>query len=571
MKTTKYIAVSGYTDHFKLPLPEDSLRFLREYPADLILLRLSKINAMLFQERDGQNMDLVILKDVIFENVLDRKRFEEIASDYHGVSRLFAAPPLTTLMTNCLQNYVQGSLYLIINTLEFARNLFRTLLIYNQLYYGRFDGKNFESLEAVFKLEVMQQSYLRRGDPLNMVTSMKFAFISKFVNEHQSLKSPAQKYFKKIGLGNPWLFNKFFMEVLTTVTWSANQGKHILELESMPVGLIREFEFKLADLDTKDKLSLHMDVIPKPFYLIDEQQAIILDYSFFQYAMEHGFFYSFYQRVLTQDSRFKNFGVFKSYIGMHFFEKYLVGGYLNAIFQNHGQLVIATEKYQDFLVKSSARDIFLIEVKMTDLNPRTLENLDYQEFKTYLDNNFLSSKEKGGKNKGVAQLIRQIEHLAAEDSELRDMLAVKSAKRLNIYPIIICSDVNVNIGGVHEYVNAAFDDIIGPRRENFESIQPLIILHVDLLIEHFGLLKRTPGILSEWIKGYVKQNKNLMKQFQNDGGIDNYLKTKRSFASFLAAKDHGDLLSITLKEMESSFKLNVEAYGGESENSCPIE
>ena len=57
MKLKKYVAVSGYTDHFKQPMPEDRLYYLREYPTDLILLRLSKVNALLFQERNNENLD----------------------------------------------------------------------------------------------------------------------------------------------------------------------------------------------------------------------------------------------------------------------------------------------------------------------------------------------------------------------------------------------------------------------------------------------------------------------------------------------------------------------------------
>ncbi|ETZ20937.1 hypothetical protein [Pedobacter sp. V48] len=381
------------------------------------------------------------------------------------------------------------------------------------------------------------------------------------MDEHEPLKKEAILYFKEIELGNPWFFGKFFLEVLVMGLARTNLGKHVLDLEGMPKGLIHEFELKIGDLKNKENLSVNMDIVPKPFYCHEEGQAIILDYSFFQYAIEHGFFYSFYQHMLRADLRFKNFNVFKGYIGLHFFEKYLVEKYLTAIFYRPEQKIIANDKYQDFIVRASSTDIFVFEVKMTDLNPRTLETLDFEKFKTYLNDNFIAEKGKTGKNKGATQLINQIDHLSTEGSELRTLLKVKSAKRLNIYPVILCSDVNVNIGGVHEYINATFNDLLKGRRTHFESVKPLIMMHVDVLIEYFGALKRNPSALKEWINAFLKQSANLQKRYQKHGGVHNYLVSKRSFGTYLAAKNRNDALSITLTEMAKSFDLNITDFG----------
>ena len=202
---------------------------------------------------------------------------------------------------------------------------------------------------------------------------------------------------------------------------------------------------------------------------------------------------------------------------------------------------------------------------MTDLHPRTLESLNFEEFKKYLDLNFLSEKDKDGKDKGAAQLIRQIDNLSSEHSELRTLLGAKFAKRLNIYPIIICSDVNVNIGGVHDYVNTAFEKMVGTRRENFQSIKPLIMMHVDILIEYFGILKRNPASLAAWISAYVKQSNNLNKRYKSDGGSHNYLVSKSFFDNFVGTKELGDVVSVTLNEMSKSFQLNISEFGTDNE------
>lgn len=557
----QYVAVLGYSEAFNKPLPSNSLDFLKDYPTEVVLLKLSKINAILFQENILTGIDIKIIREVIFYDVPGFNEKNEFGA-FTPQSRWFSSASISMLITDCVKNFIAVDPNRSINTLEFARNLLRTILVYNQLYYSRFRERDMENLEAVFKLEVMQQGYLRNKGPLKIVTLMKFAFISKFLDVHEPLKEEAVFYCQKVGLGNPWLFGKFFLEVLTMAMTNANTGKHVLDVEGMPELLVREFSLDVKSLKTKEQLSLNMDVVPKPFYFLTAKQAIILDYSFFQYPIEQGFFYSFYQNGSSALSeRFKDFPHFKSYIGLEFFERFLVEKYLKGIFFRREQRIVSTEKYQDFIVKSSASDIFIFEVKMVDVNVRTIEQMDYQKFKAHLDDNFLSEKGKFSKNKGVAQLVRQIYHLSESGSELKTVLGVKSSKQLNVYPIIICSDSNMNLAGVNNYLEFAFDEKIYEYRKYFQSIKPVMIVHIDFLVEYFGVLKKKPSLFAELINGYIKNKKNLEKRYKENGGIHNYYVSKRSFESYLNAKDFPDPMHATVNAMEETFDLEIVDFG----------
>ncbi|QPH38636.1 hypothetical protein [Pedobacter endophyticus] len=558
----QYIAVLGYKDVFNEDIPENPLAYIEAYPTEFLLLRLSKINAMLFQDPDSRNVDSEIIKHAIFADIQGFEIPAEFQNNFKSEKRWFSPAPIAMLITEILKDFKTVEKDRVINTLAFSRNLFKTILIYNQLYYSRYGDEDMMSLQGVFRLEIMQQNYLRNTGPMKMMTLMKFAFISKFLDVHLALKQDAIEFCKEMQLGNPWLYGKFFLEVLTLALTSVNKGKHVLNVKDMPERLMREYAIDISKLSGKDQLSLNMDIVPKPFYFIDDNQAIILDYSFFQYAVEQGFFYSFYQNSpLKNDKRFKDYNTFKSYIGLHFFEKFLVERYLKAIFHKQNQKIISTDKYQDYIVKASSTDVFIFEVKMTDVHAKTIEQMDYKKFKIFLDENFLSEKSNGKKDKGAAQIIRQIDNLTEPASELLKMVGIKSLKKINIYPVIICSDSNVDISGAQQYVNAIFNEKLQNRRESFQSIKPLMLLHVDFLIKYFGPLKNNSALLSELLNGYFKSQKTLNQNLKAHPGIHNYFVAKRPFHAYLSAKNLPDTLEETVKTMTESFDLQIIDFG----------
>ncbi|WP_157486838.1 hypothetical protein [Dyadobacter alkalitolerans] len=55
---TKYIAVTNYTEIFGTPLPADGLTFVRSYPTELLLVKLSQLNAILFQQTEHSEQTL---------------------------------------------------------------------------------------------------------------------------------------------------------------------------------------------------------------------------------------------------------------------------------------------------------------------------------------------------------------------------------------------------------------------------------------------------------------------------------------------------------------------------------
>ncbi|WP_316736719.1 hypothetical protein [Pedobacter aquatilis] len=557
----QFLHVTGYAEAYHEPAPKYTLSFVAGYSTDTLLLRLSKINAMLFQQIDNRMIDPEILREAVFCDVPGFKQVTEFRPLFTDDKRWFAEGPIGLLIMDLLKNFRIIDTLAPIEPLEFARNLFKTILVYNDLYYGRPRGIVLESLEGIFMMEAMQQGYLRAKGVMKVDTFGRFLFLSKFIDSDGLLREEADMYCENMKIENPWTFAKFFLAVLASAVHPQNWGNHMLDLAHLwPEKLMREFGADPMELAGKEKLSLNMDVVTKPFLFLKPEKILVLDYNFFQYALENGFLYSLFRHSSKKlKAKFKTYENFKAYIALEFFEKYLVGNLLDKIFHKKSHQLISTEKYQDFIVRASSCDVFVFEVKMNDLHPNTFENLDYKAFTSeFLDKRFLSDKGTGAKDKGVSQIIRQLGYLSEPNSELRKKLGIKRSEKMNIYPVIICSEHHMNIAGVNHYLNEGFQQKSKHLKGSFQSIKPLTVIHIDFLIKYFGSLRRNPALFAEWLSGYHRSKKGLEKLYDEKGGPITYLLSKRSLFGYMEMKKNfPSPYKTTVAEIEKCFDLET--------------
>jgi hypothetical protein len=553
-------AVINYSDITGKSVPRDPLALLKGYRTEDILLCLTKLNALLYQLRSNENRDLEILGMVFFDQFgKDAPDITQIKRICKGGIHLFSAQAVAMMMAYCLENFTEEEDPNRNDAVIFFEELFSTVLIFNKLYYDKFKGNDIDSLESAFQFDCMQQGYLRMHPIHTLITLSKFAFLSRFMADHEPLRSYSFSYCTRMGLANPYYFGRFFRDIFEWSIAPLNQGKHIILSEHVNSRLLKEFSLDRSAQSSQKTYSVNMDVVPKPFFPV-EKGALVLDYSFFQYSLEDGFIWSFHKNELKDSRQFRNYNGFQGYMGLNYFERFLVGNLLEKIFHRKGQLIISDEKYQDFIIRASPRDIFIFEVKMTGVHGKTLESLDYKEFRKFLDDNFLSSKQEKGKAKGIHQLLGQVDHFCDQDAELLGKLGVSSTKNLNIYPVLICSDSSMNFLGVNYYLNETFMPLLEDRRKSFQSIRPLTVLHVDMLLEYFAMWKEDGRCLAKHIQAYHKNHQGLEKQSTN-GDIGNYVLSKRSFTQFMRSKRLSDEIARSIDELTMTFDLYIGDFG----------
>lgn len=568
-----FVAVLNYSGAFKEPPPADMRAFIKKYPTDILLLQLSKLNAIIYREDTIENQTERGLREVIFRDVPDGEKMisQVLRLTSPNGQGIFSGASLAYLIKNCLENYVQAKPDLHITTLQFGWDLFKTILIFNQSYYASLGGEELQTFPGLFKLDIVQQYYIRRERDIKYIVMLKFAFISKYFSEDPLLKSYCLEYCRKFGLGTLWGIGQFFLHIYQLLQGGDPEQRHIIDKNGQDYPILELFVLHKRDLENRSRLSLHLDVIPKPFYELDDQHLLLLDFNFFNYSLDQGVFYSLYHNSsLPTNLLFKTFAQFKSYLALHYYEQHFIDGLIRQLFSKRNQVVISTDDFQDFIVRANNNDVFIFEVKTGDIHPNVIEQLDFPGFKKFLDDNFLADKSAGSsKNKGIVQLIRQIKHLAAAPSELLQKLGLKDAGRLTIYPVIIYADPNLDMSGVNAYINESFLPKIAGLQTAFQAIKPVIMLNGATLLNYFHLLKNDPNRLAGWINDYFKSIKTLKKRYEETKGPYYYMQSNRSFSYHLSKKLQRDYLDLNISAIQSAFDLNITDFGMDHETKPP--
>lgn len=122
---------------------------------------------------------------------------------------------------------------------------------------------------------------MRAKGVMKVDTFAKFLFLSKFLNSDKLFKEEADMYCEKMKIENPWTFAKFFLAVLGSAIHPQNWGNHVLDLSHFwPEQLIKEFGTEPMELAGKEKVSLNMDVVTKPFLFLSPKKILVLDWGF---------------------------------------------------------------------------------------------------------------------------------------------------------------------------------------------------------------------------------------------------------------------------------------------------
>jgi hypothetical protein len=559
--TTNLIAVLNYSQAFRQMPPENPFDLLRKYPTDLIILRISKINAILYFEQETAIQNVRCLKEVIFEGVSTKDdllaQIGLLMNRTHQGA--FSAPVMSRIIKEVFENYRPVVPDQMVNPVVFAGDLLKAILAYNEHYYA--GGPDLNSFEGLFSVDIKQQYYLRRERYLKLDLLLKFAFISKFLSEDDKLKQPALEYCQALQIGTVWGLARFFLFLFERLLSREKTANHILRRNGADWPVMEQFVLRKQDVSSGRKLSLHKDIIPKPLYEYDAEHLVILDYNYFTYGMDQGVLYSIFGKSSLRDKvLFKDFNAYKGYIGLHYFEQFYIGGFINHIFSKRSQRVISSEKYQDFIIRSG-NDLFIVEVKMTDFNANGLENESFIDFKKFIDENFLNFKEEGqGKNKGLAQVLRQVDYLV-EDNVVQQQLGLTDLKKLTIYPVLIYADANLDMNGVNEYINEKFPAHIEPYTSFFQRIRPVVMINGTFFMLYYRHLRKNPALFAKWLDAYIKSVSTMKKRYQTDRDVFQYLMYNKSFAEHMRRKLPNEELGPNLDIIQNDFELEVKDFG----------
>jgi len=162
--------------------------------------------------------------------------------------------------------------------------------------------------------------------------------------------------------------------------------------------------------------------------------------------------------------------------------------------------------------------VFLFEFKDTFFPIKD----SYDEIKAVLDERLTGEK-------GVGQLAKQIEKLSKAPESFDDF-GEYSIDRLFIHPVIVYTDSSFGMTGINHYLNSNFKAILPQEiRNKFFYVNPLSMVHFDLLLERFDLFHKGEINLVSVFNSFYQQQQANNEMYQRSESQDSFISLFEGF------------------------------------------
>jgi len=538
-------AVIGYKDFYGAPAPEDVFIFLRKYPTDLIILELSKINALIFQESDDK---LTLHKKIIaasfsllnedkkqlLGNILSRGK------NLEAMPFLFSSQSISKLISLTFDNYYYVDTDVQVNKVEFQNDLWDNILIANEIYYAQMtESDDINTYRGLWKLGMMQQSYIRGFNELTLTGNIKVLLFYKFLKtKFESGEQLIDEFIKLMKLTGFFDYGLMTMEIVSKTVSSYSkdgQAKWVMNFTESQLRMTEHFSYRPTDFQKGKSMSnVHRHIMTHPFYFLLNKHPIVIDFNFLSYMAEISLTFNFYSFTsLNGSSKYPKIKDFKRMLGKSYYEEFIMDQLVKSIFNKRGFKVFddKTKNFADFTVVHE-KDIYFFEIKSADLSLNTLEDNNDEEFEEFIKEQYATKSDKYGRRKGIYQLLKHIEDFAITD-KLDSLLNGSSKNNWNIYPIIVYTENALDIPGVNGYLNDIFQAEAKAYQSHFKKIYPVAVINLTTFIEKYSLLKENPLLLKTWIKSYWDRCNSSRRSFEKNRNPTQFLRAGNPFRYYL--------------------------------------
>lgn len=442
-------------------------------------------------------------------------------------------------------------------------DLFKAILIINdqvnQRSYNR--GTDFSQYEEYRKFMWRTsnlQNQFESSDPITKIIKAKCLF--DLLQNDQLYSTEINKYLNEHEAENTWtLLLKHRLHPYINSCKMIEQSEETtptLQINSPQKKFINSLIINKSEILEKDfSLRIYKKT---PLLKITENQCVVLDWGIYNEQLFESIIFDFYHATrLKEIGQFKDFLHYKNeLIDKHFYENYLLEKMVKILFPKKHQIKLSEDDLRkmakkltpDYYIRDG-NDIYLIEFKNVYYPASLDKSSDYEQIKKCIDIKFNTAYA------GVGQQVKRIKFLVSDSFENNNERRYPKNRNLNIYPILIFSDVNFDIPGVGRYLSDSFNSQIDSSTSSaFKNIMPLVFIHIDYFFEHIHLFMKKPSVFKDHLARFNRfqsaQEKKLPKspnQFRTNQELDipfsyrirnlyNYEKRSREFleASFEA-------------------------------------
>lgn len=530
MPITKLTPVITFTEFYNVKsLPYEPLRLIENYELEDVIQTLIVINYHLDKRLRSENL--------IFNTFINRlpqaKSYLlklKLNESFEFTNPVVVAKLLTTVF-GLKEN---SQLKLDANLPAFEEALFDLILIYNDLHYRDISSiYHINTHEFIWSMMLIQDTtgfnavhYARSGN-------IKHLIFLKFLREvlGSDYNEFEQDFCERIGCDNIYSFLAVFANIYMSIEnglVNKNLPTVVFEEDDTSYNLLKRLNLIVSKSESIDNVKVDLSFyVAHPFFEHTNGKFYVIDHRNFAFAID-----KLWQYILFKNSNIgkhinaNKFNDYQSFLGKEFYEKFLLSKMFKTL-NRSGFRVIETDDKQlpDVSCILNEKDIFLFEIKSSSLHYKVIEDKDLVNFKSFIDNNFSSTK------KGAGQLVKNINYLSEDDNKLYKLRAPNS--KITVYPIIIFTENHLDRAAVNDYVRVKFDDMMLKSSTSFREIKPIVMIHYDFFIENMSLIEKKPNLLKMAIDNYINYCKKKRKTFIKTQENFDYLASMIPFDTFM--------------------------------------
>ena len=516
------------TPHYKdlFPGGNETLEDLLEGVPSLVVLELiALIDAELFSRDEGaptqvKIFDLMLGRQSPQSKLLILSRIYRDKDDSGYTHQFFSRHYNLTLMHYILVNFQEGDVDDLTPAQEF--NVFKAyFLAAEQFGQAPVDEREAPPFDETYFARVMWPS-MADGFEINMRNNPYYAMIRGVVLlNYLQHRSDHKKYVDDfLRLHNKVTTLNYAFDVFNILNVSFRSLKNKdLKFASFTVANSAGFEslfaqFRLDRAAYREKYALKKEnyagIKANPLYRLNADTWLVLNWSFLSNKLYESLIFDFYNTSgIAGEKVFNTFIKFKKFIAEQVTEKYLFQSLAKACWnKKHTPLLFDDDKVQGFpdAYYRDGNKLFLFEIKDVFFPSGAVNSFSYERIKEVIDTK-LNSPEKG-----TGQLIKQLNALTRQPFEQPQRY--KSISKLEVYPIIVYTDILFNMPGISDYVGRTFDTMLGEAglRDKFKKIHPLTMINMNYLVANFDLFRQRQTSLDVFIDYYHHQIANRVKK-----------------------------------------------------------
>jgi len=534
--------------------PKVPLEMLKGYDYEMVILTMVGLRNSLDRNRYQHQKDGAVEKiigNLPHQKAESLKAFLQSGHGFTFVQSAVVDKIVLDLFKDLKNNQITRNL----NDGQYEQRIFDVLLSYNEYYYdnGILEG-SFTRHELMWTL-VMTQGVSRVS---------KVDFVRTGLIKHLLLLDFLQK---SLGVDFGRL-EKSFRETtgLATIYFFIMSLRHIFDFVERSGALVPEFQRNDPSLSYVKPMELLINrevaggadfnmgmMLSKPFFQTTSGNIYLIDHRNFTFMSERAFLYLLFHKTDYQQlAGFKDMNGLLSYFGKNYYEEFLMGTLLKQMDRPGLRVVTSDDVYlADFTLILNETDVFVIEVKSVSQNYRIFDGQNPEELQKHVDKNYVEGK------KGTAQLDRYINYIKSDDKKLLQMR--NPSNKINIYPIIVCTDQKAATYGINDYVGEKADVLFSKFKSDFKKVMPLTMIQADFFVDNILLLSKDKLMLKKLIKNYHYFLKRQKERFAKDSSSQNLIKSMTSFDQY-AIEKYG---AFTLPQeqiyyhLKDAFQLNI--------------